>query len=111
MLAVHAAAVDVIESFTRRALEMMRLVTVETVVAAAIPEGAFITPIAVVEGAVKAIIITVIIIGSAGGDTDAERLARLAAGQQGQGRKGDKRFTHVWSPAGQFFNQQNAADR
>ena len=71
MVAVRAAAVDVIEAFTGCAPEMAAVIVVPAMIAALIPERAVIAPIAIDEGAVIAVIITVIIIRPGRWSTDA----------------------------------------
>src|ERR1700722_5446583 len=95
MLSMHTAAMDVVETISGSALEMMGFVAVKAMIAAAIPEETVIAPIAIVKGAVRAVIITVIIIRSAGdGDIAADRDTGLATGKQRQRRQGQKGFAH-----------------
>jgi hypothetical protein len=94
MFAVHAAAMDMIEAIPATVLEMMRAITMEGAIAARVPKGAVIAPIAVHEGAVIAIIIAVIIVvaRAAGGDPDPRGTG--AAGQEDESGEGEKQFPH-----------------
>jgi hypothetical protein len=88
MLAVHPAAVNMIEAIPAIVLEMMRIIAMESVIAARVPEGAIIAPIAVHEWAVIAIVIAIIIViaGAAGGHADPGGTG--AAGQNNESSEG-----------------------
>jgi hypothetical protein len=94
MFAVHAAAVNMIEAIPAAMLEMMRLIAVEGMIAACVPEGAVIAPIAVHERAVIAIVIAVIIVvtRTAGGDPDPGGTG--AAGQKDESSEGQNEIPH-----------------
>ena len=81
MIAMVAGAMHMTEAIARFAAEMMALIAVPDPVAAGVPEEAVIAPIAVIEGPVIAIVITVINIAATGGDTGAGMFACFAARQ------------------------------
>lgn len=94
MLAMHPAAVDMIEAIPATMLEMMRVIAMEGVIAARIPEGAVIAPIAIHEWAVIAIIIAVIIVVTRTTGSDPDTGGTGAAGQKDESGDGKKEIPH-----------------
>ena len=87
MLAAAAMAANMIESRPGVAAEMAALVAMPDPVAAGkIPKEAVIAPIAVLEGAIIAVIITVVISRAAGPEADIDPLTGCAACHQGKHR-------------------------
>ena len=103
MLAVGAAAVDVVETFAFATLKMMAIIALPGA-SVLIVERAVIAPIAVIERAIIAVIVTVVIVGrgdvhadadthAADIDTDADLSVRGCRAEQRRDKnRSDKNF-------------------
>lgn len=101
MVAVHPAAVDMVEAIPATVLEMMPTITMEGGIAARVPERAIIAPIAIYERAVIAVVIAVIIIVARATGSDPDPSGTSAAGQNDESGEGKKQIPH-----GEAFQNQ-----
>jgi len=106
MLPAMAMALDVIEARPGVTAEMAAFVAVPDPVATGIiPEEAVIAPIAVIEGAVIAIVIAVVLGRTAGPATDIHPLTGGAARHQDKYRQGNENFPHTRPFPGSIANR------